>query len=79
MFYNAQKGAFQKYELEMQRDWEVARWLGAIIINPHVKKNINAKDIAKFPWEIKRNHKTKEQIDKARKEAELYKKIVESK
>ena len=77
MFYNAQKGLFEKWELESQSEWERARWIACVIINPHIKKNLQPKDITRFPWEKKRNEKTKEEIEAIHAEAMLYKKINE--
>lgn len=79
MFYNAQKGLFEKWDVESQGEWERTRWLACVTINPHVKKNLKPTDLTKFPWEKKKNEKTKEEIEKIRAEAALYKKIYESK
>jgi hypothetical protein len=75
MFYNAQKGLFEKWEMENQADWERSRWMACVIMNPHVKKNLQPKDLTKFPWEKKRNEKTKEEINAIMAEAEFFKKI----
>ena len=79
MFFNAQYGMWEKWELDSQGEWERARWMACVIINPHVKKNLKPKDLTKFPWEMKKNHKTKKEVDKIRAEAELYKRIIEKK
>ena len=79
MFYNAQKGLFEQHQVSTRTNWEIARWVSAIVINPHVKKNISPKDICKFPWERKSAAKNKEELEKIYKEAELFKKIIESK
>ena len=79
MFYNAQKGLFEKWELDSQAEWERARWMACVIINPHVKKNLKPKDITTFEWEKRRNKKTKEEIDKIKAEAMLFKKIYDKK
>ena len=79
MFYNAQKGLFEKWDLESQSNWERTRWMACVIINPHVKKNLKPKDLTSFPWEKKRNEKTKEEIEKIKSEALLYQKIYEKK
>lgn len=42
------------YKLETQREqanWERSRWMAAVIINPHTKKNIKPIDLGKFSWE----------------------------
>ena len=76
-FYNAQRGLYEKWEVDGQGHWERARWMAAIIINPHVKKNIQPKDLTKFPWEkTKRTGKSAELVYK---EAELFKKIIDKK
>ena len=79
MFYNAQKGLFEKWELDSQAQWERARWMACVIINPHVKKNLKPRDVTKFPWETKRNIKSKEEIEAIRAEALLYQKINDKK
>tara|TARA_R100000781_G_scaffold26759_2_gene19842 strand:- start:2337 stop:2585 length:249 start_codon:yes stop_codon:yes gene_type:complete len=78
MFYNAQKGKFDEWEINNQNEWERARWLASVIINPHVKKNIQPKDITRFEWEKKKKIKSSEEIEKLQNEALLYKKINES-
>tara|TARA_R110002096_G_scaffold52777_1_gene137666 strand:+ start:171 stop:482 length:312 start_codon:yes stop_codon:yes gene_type:complete len=79
MFYNAQKGLFEKWETESQNEWERTRWLACILLNPHVKKNIQPKDITRFPWEVAKNKKSEKDIEKIRSEAILFKKINEKK
>lgn len=79
MFYNAQQGLFEKWEMENQAEWERSRWMSCVIIGPHIKKNLQPKDITKFPWEKKRNEKTKEEIESIRSEAMLFKKINDKK
>ena len=80
MFYNAQEGLFEQWQLSEQGSWERSRWMASAIINPHVKKNIQPKDLTTFPWEDRRKRKmnTKE-IEKIRAEAKLYKKIMKGK
>lgn len=79
MFYNAQSGLFEKWDLEGQNEWERTRWLACVMINPHVKKNLKPTDLTKFPWEKKRKSKNKKEFEKIQAEAELYKKIYENK
>tara|TARA_R110002074_G_scaffold201406_1_gene369315 strand:- start:365 stop:655 length:291 start_codon:yes stop_codon:yes gene_type:complete len=79
MFYNAQKGLMDIWQTENQADWERTRWLACILLNPHVKKNIQPKDITRFPWESAKNKKTEKEIEKIRNEAMLFKKINEKK
>ena len=50
-FLNAQIGAGKLFELKEQGEWERARWMAAVIINPHTKRKIAPNDITKFPWE----------------------------
>tara|TARA_R110002051_G_scaffold98296_2_gene168446 strand:+ start:5510 stop:5854 length:345 start_codon:yes stop_codon:yes gene_type:complete len=50
-FLNAQIGAGKLYAQKEQGEWERARWMAAVIINPHTKRKISPKDITKFPWE----------------------------
>lgn len=40
---------------QMQLSWEQTRWLGAIILQPHMKKgkSIKPQDLVAFPWEKK--------------------------
>ena len=75
-FFNIQQGFFEQWELENQGSWERARWLATVIVNPHVKKNLQPKDLTTFPWERKRKRK---EVDykQVKAEAELYKKKVE--
>tara|TARA_R100001530_G_scaffold136373_1_gene116813 strand:+ start:1702 stop:1998 length:297 start_codon:yes stop_codon:yes gene_type:complete len=77
MFYNAQEGLFDQWQMQTEKDWEIARWMCAVIINPHVKKNMKPKDITQFPWEKSKTRKTQKEVKKLQNEAELYKKIVE--
>ena len=74
---NAQRGMYEVWEIDQQGEWERKRWLAAIIINPHVKKNIQPKDLVKFPWEKQRRKKVS--TEQVYKEAQLFKKIVEHK
>tara|TARA_R110000824_G_scaffold400323_1_gene607589 strand:+ start:631 stop:927 length:297 start_codon:yes stop_codon:yes gene_type:complete len=77
MFYNAQEGLFDQWQMDTEKDWEIARWMSCVIINPHVKKNLKPKDLTQFPWEKKRTEKSKKEVKKLQNEAQLYKKIVE--
>ena len=75
--YSAQKGMYEKWKMTNEGMWERARWLGAVIINPHVKKNIQPKDLCKFPWERKSRKQTNKDYKTISKEAELFKKKAE--
>ena len=63
-FYNKLKGINDMREEMDRSDWERARWMSTLIINPHVKKTIRPKDLALFPWEKKevKNNNTKEDV-----------------
>lgn len=76
-YLNAQIGAAKLYTLKDQGEWERARWISAIIINPHIKKNIKPKDITTFPWEKISVAKTKKelQIDNMIKQSEYWEKL----
>ena len=78
MFFNAQLGMWERWEVETQRDWDRTRWLGAVTINPHTKRNVQPKDLATFEWEKKRRRKVLDAkgAEKIRAEAKLYKKIM---
>jgi len=51
VFANKAKGYTSSLERELQQSWEQTRWLAAITINPHLKKQLKPKDLATFPWE----------------------------
>lgn len=34
-----------------QSEWERIRWQTTILVNPHTKKTIKARDLIVFPWE----------------------------
>lgn len=74
--YNAQRGMYEKWTMENEGEWERTRWLGSVVINPHVKKNIQPKDLCTFPWE-KRRRKTNKDYKTVKREAELFKKKME--
>lgn len=40
-------------------EWERTRWQTTLLLNPHTKKRIKAKDLIVFPWETqdKKKHK----------------------
>ena len=76
MFYNAQKGLFDHWEMNQQGSWERARWVAAAIINPHVKKSVQPKDLVRFAWEKKRGKIKTKELEKIRAEAKLYKQIM---
>ena len=69
VFANKVKGHHKAIERELQQSWEQTRWLAAIVINPHLKKQIKPKDLATFPWE-------KEQKKVAQKEKPTFLQIL---
>ena len=60
VFANKVKGHHKAIERELQQSWEQTRWLAAIVINPHLKKQIKPKELATFPWEQIKKVATKE-------------------
>lgn len=40
--------------------WERSRWLGSMMLQPYSKKNIQPKDVLRFPWD-KQPPRTKEE------------------
>ena len=76
-FFNAQKGLFDAYQVRDQADWERSRWMACVLLNPHVKKTMQPKDLTTFPWEKRR--RTKKKVEDIYKEAELFNKISEMK
>lgn len=76
-FLNAQIGIQKLYDLENQANWERARWMSCVIINPHLKKGISPDKITTFPWEEKRKAKKRIDIEKLHRESELDDKIQE--
>jgi hypothetical protein len=57
---------------QMQLSWEQTRWLGAIILQPHMKKgkSIKPTDLVAFPWEKKQKQISQEEEEKRKKERE---------
>ena len=40
---------------QMSREtWEQVRWLGALTLQPHVRKKLSPRDILRFPWDDKK-------------------------
>lgn len=44
---------YQRDEVEMQRSWEVGRFVAAVMVQPYSKKQVRPADLAQFPWEKK--------------------------
>ena len=42
---------FRREEMEMQRSWEVGRFVAAISLQPYSKRPIRPTDLIRFPWE----------------------------
>ena len=78
-FRNAQIGFGRMYDIKNQAEWERARWMACVIINPHLKRSIDPKKITTFPWEKKTKKKTKVDIDKLIKESQYQDKLIEAK
>lgn len=60
-FFNKLAGFYQLETQREQANWERSRWMAAVIINPHTKKNIKPIDLGKFSWE-KDNQRAKKQL-----------------
>lgn len=43
----------QDQELQYRTDWERARMLAAIVIQPHTKRKLTPQKLLPFPWEKK--------------------------
>mgnify|MGYP003133482650 FL=1 len=76
-FLNAQIGYGKMNQYREQGEWERARWMACVIINPHLKKSINPKKLTTFPWERKSSKNVKRDIERLRKESEYQDKIEE--
>jgi hypothetical protein len=62
-------------EQEARISWEQTRWLGAIILQPHMKKgkSIKPTDLIAFPWDKKEKQvSTAEQEVRKQKRDELF-------
>ena len=46
---------FRREEMEMQRSWEVGRFVATVMAQPYSKKPLRPADLAQFPWEKKDN------------------------
>ena len=74
-FLNAQLGSGRLYEQKQQAEWERARWMACVIINPHLKRGISPDKITIFPWEKIRKNKSKKDISKIIKESQYQDKV----
>ena len=70
---NAMAGHYKEIEEREKAEWERTRWLGSMIMQPHLKKGrkLQPKDLMQFPWE-----KPKAKAEKLTKE-ELRQRILE--
>lgn len=52
-FNNAVTGWNKHQEMRERGEWERTRWLGVLVLQPHLKKGrkLKPKDLAVFPWE----------------------------
>tara|TARA_R100000781_G_scaffold78040_1_gene48375 strand:- start:795 stop:1121 length:327 start_codon:yes stop_codon:yes gene_type:complete len=78
-FLNAQLGQARLFEMQQQADWERARWMSCVIINPHLKRVISPNKITVFPWEKAEKKKTQADINKILKESQYQDKVEELK
>lgn len=74
-FANAQIGFSKLYQLKEQAEWERARWISCVIINPHLKRPVSPGKITKFPWENKKKKIKQVDIDRLIKESEFDDKV----
>lgn len=71
-FEEVGKAYSMQCEAESRGEWERARWMAAITIQPHVKGKITPQKLLPLPWEKKQLPKQKpisREEDKARFEA----------
>jgi len=78
-YLNAQLGFGRMYAQNQQAEWERARWIACVIINPHLKKAISPEKITTFPWEKRKRIDKKVDIDKLIKESQFQDKLNEIK
>jgi hypothetical protein len=78
-FTNAQIGAYKMHELNVQAEWERARWLGCVVINPHLKRPISPKKLTSFPWEKNNKSSKKHDIEKIIQESQYQDKLMNQK
>jgi alkylated DNA nucleotide flippase Atl1 len=76
-FLNAQLGRKRLYDQDQQAEWERARWIACVIINPHLKRAIDPKKLTTFPWERVVRKNKKKDIEKILKESQYQDKLNE--
>lgn len=76
-FLNAQLGRKRLYDQDQQAEWERARWIACVIINPHLKRAIDPKKLTTFPWERVVRKNVKKDIEKILKESQYQDKLNE--
>ena len=76
-FANAQIGYKKMYVQNQQAEWERARWMACVIINPHLKKSISPKKITTFQWEKKVKKTAKADVERLLRESKYQDKLDE--
>lgn len=38
-------------------NWEQTRWLGTMVVQPHVRRSLSPKDVLRLPWDMKTEHR----------------------
>lgn len=77
VFHYKVDGFWECFDQKEKMDWERTRWLGMMIMQPHMKKGkrIKPKDLMVFPWEKKEPVKlNKDELKKRKNHAEYLKK-----
>ena len=77
VFYYKVDGFWEFFDQKEKMDWERTRWLGMMILQPHMKKGkrIKPKDLIRFPWEKGESKKlSKDELVKRKKHAEYLEK-----
>ena len=41
----------ERHESVSRDAWERARWLGAVTVQPHVRKRLSPRDLLRLPWD----------------------------
>lgn len=58
MWRNCVEGYNERENRKEQTEWERTRWQTAVLLNPHTKKSIKARDLIVFPWEKQQKQHT---------------------
>jgi hypothetical protein len=51
---------------QYRNQWELSRWMAAIMIAPHLQKPIAPQKLMRFPWETDQAENVQEVIEKYR-------------